>query len=80
MKTLYNLRVFTNIRGKCIADFESPVVPHVGESFYLAEDDKLYRINDVMYSDLNDLVTIDIIASVDNSYDALYESDETEVY
>lgn len=76
MKTLYNLRVFSDITSKCIADFESPIIPHVGESFYLAGEDNLYRVNDIMYSDLDDLVTIDIIANIDKSYDALYEDKE----
>ena len=73
MKTLYNLRVFTNIQDKCIADFESPIVPHIGESFCL---ETLYRINDVMYCDLDNLEMIDLIVSADHSYNCLYEEEE----
>lgn len=76
MKTLYNLRVFTNIQDKCITDFESPVIPHVGESFYLDGDETLYRINDVMYCNLDNLEMIDLIVSADHSYDRLYEEEE----
>lgn len=76
MKTLYNLRVFTNIQDKCIADFESPIVPHIGESFYLEGDETLYRINDVMYCDLDNLEMIELIVSADHSYNCLYEEEE----
>lgn len=76
MRTFYNLRVFTNITDRCIADFESPVIPHVGESLYLEGDETLYRINDVMYCDLNNLEMIDLIVSKYRSYDHLYEEEE----
>lgn len=76
MRTFYTLRVFSNITDKCLADFESPVIPHVGESFYLDGDETLYRINDVMYCNLDNLEMIDLIVSEDRSYDHLYEEEE----
>lgn len=58
---MYLIRLFKDLSDSCFIEINAPIVPHIGESFFLSAIDGWFLVKEVIYNDLDKLYMIDMV-------------------